>query len=466
MGALQADVLVIGSGPGGYAAAFRAADLGLAVVLVERYSTLGGVCLNVGCIPSKALLHVAEVINDGAHADDFGVQFAKAKVDVDKVLTHKSSIVKKLTQGLSGLAKRRKVTVLKGSASFVDAAAVVVKMDDAEQQVHFNNCIIAAGSQPIRLGFLPNDERIVSSTGALNLPVTKGKMLIIGGGVIGCEMATIYKALGMEVDVVEMSEQIMPGADLDVIKPCQKLMQQRGINFHLATTVKAVEAKTKHLQAYFVDAEGKETEDNYQLILQAVGRVPNSKDLGLEAAGVQCDAQGFIEVDAHSFATNKANIYAIGDIIGHPMLAHKATAQGRLVAEICSGKKVRYDVKVIPAVAYTDPEVAWVGMTEAECLQKSIAYKKGVFPWAASGRSLCYNRQEGLTKILSCKQTGRIIGAAVVGRNAGDIIAELGFAIEMGSHVEDVALTVHAHPTLAETVGLAAEVCEGTVTDL
>mgnify|MGYP001346539469 CR=1 FL=1 len=465
MDTLTAQLVVIGSGPGGYAAAFRAADLGMSVVLIERYDTLGGVCLNVGCIPSKALLHVAEVINDADDASDFGVRLGKTKVDIPQVLAHKSATVKKLTAGLDGLAKRRKVQRLQGEARFVDAHTLTV-CGETTAEVRFEQCIVACGSRSVKLGFLPDDPRIVTSTGALDLPVTQGKMLVIGGGVIGCEMATVYQALGMQVDVVEMSDQIMPGADTDIIKPCQDLMQKRGVSFHTNTTVCSVTAHKKHLAVGFDKAIAGSQEHTYDLILQAVGRVPNTQDLGLDLAGIACCDRGFIQVNSGTLATNKDHIFAIGDIIGHPMLAHKATAQGRLVAELCSGKKVRYDVQAIPSVAYTDPEVAWVGMTEQMCQQQQIAYKKGVFPWAANARALCYKRSEGLTKLLSCKESGRILGAAVVGRNAGDLIAELGFALEMGAHVEDVALTVHAHPTLAETVGLAAEVCEGTVTDL
>ena len=466
MQTVQADLLVIGSGPGGYASAFRAADLGMSVVLVERYDTLGGVCLNVGCIPSKALLHVAEIVNESQHADDFGVNLGKTSVDRAKVLAHKAGIVKKLTGGLSGLAKRRKVQVIQGNATFVDATSVKVSSESAEDiTVTFTQCVIAAGSSSVKLPFLPQDKRIVTSTGALELPVMSGKMLIIGGGVIGCEMATVYQAMGLQVDVVEMGAQIIPGADPDVVKPCMKIMQKRGIKFHLNTTVKSVRGEDT-LEVTFSDNDTVGTNATYDLILQAVGRVPNSKALELDKAGVTCDDRGFIKVDRQTLRTSQAHIFAIGDIVGHPMLAHKATAQGRLAAEIASGKKVMYDVKTIPSVAYTDPEVAWVGLTELECEAQGIAYKKGVFPWAASGRSLCYNRTEGMTKILSCKTSGKILGASVVGRHAGDIIAELGFSVEMGAHIEDIALTVHAHPTLAETVGLAAEVVEGTITDL
>lgn len=467
MGGIQTQCLVIGSGPGGYAAAFRAADLGLSVVLVERYATMGGVCLNVGCIPSKALLHVAEVINDQHSLSDMGIKVGKPTLDIAKIKAHKDAIVKRLTGGLNMLAKKRNVQVVQGSARFVSDREIVVTSESKDAtSVVFEQCILATGSKPVKLPFLPDDPRIITSTGALDLGITKGRMLIIGGGIIGCEMATVYNALGMQVEVVEMLDQIMTGADPDLVKPFQKVLASRGVVFHTNTRVTSVKSLSKELRVSFEGNEALPDVVGYDLILQAVGRVPNSSDLDLDKAGVLLTDRGFVQADSRSLRSSQSHIFAIGDIVGDPMLAHKATAQGRVAAEIASGKNVEYDVKVIPSVAYTDPEVAWVGKTEQQCREEGLAYKKGVFPWAANGRAMCYGRDEGMTKILTDKATGRVVGAGIVGRNAGDLIAELGLAIEMDCHIEDIALTVHAHPTLAETVGLAAEVCEGTVTDL
>ncbi len=458
--------VVIGSGPGGYAAAFRAADLGLEVTLIEKHETLGGVCLNVGCIPSKALLHVAEVINEAGNHEKMGLSCGKMTKDISKIKAFKAQTVNKLTGGLAMLAKKRKVTVLQGQAQFVSDTQLSVHTQEGEVALTFSSCIIATGSRPVALPFLPKDPRIVNSTGALDLAITQGRMLIIGGGIIGCEMATVYNALGMEVHVVEMTGQIMPGADIDLVKPCQKMMEKRGVRFHLNTKVESAKAEKKGITVSFSGNDALKKAETFDLVLESVGRVPNSHDLNLGAAGIETDQRGFVVVDPRYLRTKKPHIYAIGDVIGDPMLAHKATAQGRVAAEIIHGHKVAFDAVVIPSVAYTDPEVAWVGMTEQACKEAGREIEKGVFPWAANGRALCLGCDEGFTKILADAHTGRILGAGIVGKNAGDLIAELGFAIEMGSDVEDVALTVHAHPTLGETVGMAAEACEGTLTDL
>lgn len=462
---IAVDVAVIGSGPGGYSAAFRAADLGLSVALVERDSNLGGVCLNVGCIPSKALLHIAEVLNETDHLRENGVDLGQPKIDIDKVRAWKNKVVGRLTQGLGGLAKRRKVTVVTGEAKFASANTLEVGSGKNKQVVDFQQAIIATGSRPVVLPFLPEDERIIDSTGALELGRIDGKMLIIGGGIIGCEMATVYNALGCEVTVVEMLDQIMPGADRDIVTPCQKIMASRGIEFLLKTKVAGVEAKKDGLH---VTLEGEHATDKpakYDQILVAVGRIPNGKDINAEAAGVEVDERGFIASD-NQMRTNVSHIFSIGDLRGDPMLAHKAVPEGRLAAEVIAGKQHYFSAKVIPSVAYTDPEVAWVGLTEQEAKAQGINVGKGVFPWMASGRSLCFGRSEGLTKLLVNKDNDQVIGAGIVGRSAGDLIAEVGLAIEMGANVEDIALTVHPHPTLSETVMLAAEVYEGTITDL
>lgn len=467
MQANETQCVVIGSGPGGYAAAFRAADLGLDVTLVERFPTLGGVCLNVGCIPSKALLHVAQLCEEIEHAGDFGIKVGKPSLQKDKILGFKQGLITKLSTGLSGLAAKRKVKVIQAAAEFASPTQLKLRFaNQPDQSLDFKHCIIATGSRPVALPVLPNDPRILDSTAALELPELRGKMLIVGAGIIGCEMATIYQAMGMQVEVVELTAQIMPGADLDLVTPCKKRLEQRGVRFSLETKLTAVEAKSTGLDVCLQDKHSQQSTRQVDWIIQAVGRTPNTESLGLDQAGIALDKSGNIQVDPQSLATNVANIYAIGDVIGGPMLAHKATAQGRVVAQICAGQRVIFDAKVIPAVAYTDPEVAWVGMTEQQCQARGIAYEKGVFPWAASGRSLCYNRQEGLTKILADPETGRIIGAGAVGRHAGDLLAECALAIEMGCVVEDIALTVHPHPTLVETVALSAEVLTGTVTDL
>jgi dihydrolipoamide dehydrogenase len=462
--------VIIGSGPGGYAAAFRLADLTrkessgnreVNVVLVEKHSSLGGVCLNVGCIPSKALLHMAEIINSVDEVSSHGLTYGKPKIDVEAMVKWKDSIIGQLTQGLKGLARQRKVTVIHGEASFTGTHQLKVS-GDTDTIIEFDKAIIASGSENVSLPFIPKDDpRVLDSTSALNLAKTTGKLAVLGGGIIGCEMATVYRALGAEVDVIEMLPQIMPGADTDLVRPCQKIMEKRGVNFYLAKRVTAVKATNKGLTVSFAEGEDK----IYDQMLVSVGRRPKGRDVGAENAGITVDERGFIPVD-ECLRTNQAHIYAVGDVCGNPMLAHKATAEGRLVAEVVHGKRVKFDVQCIPSVAYTDPEVSWVGKTESELKKEGIAYDKGAFPWAASGRSLCLGRSEGLTKLLACKESGRVLGGGVVGKSAGDIIAEVGLAIEMGCYIEDVELTIHPHPTLSETIGLAAEACMGTITDL
>ncbi len=457
----QTQLLVLGSGPGGYAAAFRAADLGMTVALVERYSALGGVCANVGCIPSKAALHAAEIINEIEEAKEFGVSCGKVTVDVTKLSSWKDSIIGRLTQGLAGMAKQRKVHCFEGVGRFVGPNTLEVNGNTIE----FEKAIVAAGSEPIELPFIPHDDpRVLDSTSALQLKKTDGKLLVLGGGIIGCEMATVYRALGAEVDIVEMMPQMMPGTDLDLVSACQKIMTKRGIKIEVNAKVTAVKAEKETLKVS-VHSNGKDEERSYDQILVSVGRRPNGLDLGLDSAGVEVSERGFIPVN-DMMTTNVPHIMAIGDVVGQPMLAHKATAEGRCAAEIAFGKRIRFDARCIPSVAYTDPEVAWVGLTETEAKEKGIPYQKGVFPWAASGRSMCIGRSEGLTKLLYDPSSDRILGGGIVGKSAGDLIAEIGLAIEMGCYLEDVALTIHPHPTLAETIGLAAEVAEGTVTDL
>ena len=464
---VKVQCLVIGAGPGGYAAAFRASDLGMQVTLIERYKTLGGVCLNVGCIPSKALLHVAELIN--AHDDyhHFGLSASKPETSTEKLLAYKDKLVGKLTGGLNMLAKKRKVNVLHGQAHFEDENTVTL-IDDAgnKQRITFEHCILATGSRPVELGFLPSHQHIVDSTGALELPVQQGKLLIIGGGIIGCEMATVYQALGMQVTICEMLDQIMPGADSDLVKPCHKHMESRGITILTQTKVQEVKVKGDDLQVKVTLADGSESKETYQMILQAVGRRSNADQMHCEAAGICLDEHGFVKVHPQNLQTSNPKVRAIGDIVGGHMLAHKATAQGRVAAEMVAGEQVIYDVRVMPSVAYTELEVAWVGLTEVDAKKDGITYEKGVFPWAANGRALCLGQDKGFTKLLYDPKTHRVLGGGIVGKNAGDLIAELGLAIEMGSDVADIALTVHPHPTLVETIGLAAEVAEKTVTDL
>lgn len=458
---LETEVVVIGSGPGGYTAAFRAADLGKKVTLVERYENIGGVCLNVGCIPSKALLHAAKVIDDAADMKNHGIDFGKPNIDVKKLRDWKSKVVSRLTGGLKALAKQRKVDVVQGEAKFISANEIAV----GDRTIKFQNAIIATGSRPVKLPFLPEDPRIIDSTGALELAKTDGSMLVIGGGIIGLEMATVYSALGAEITVVELMEQLIPGADKDVVAPLTKRIQKRYKNIYLKTKVTKVEAKKDGLWVTFEGENAPAEPQKFDFILSAVGRRPNNDLLALDKAGVKLDDKGFIAVDKQ-LRTSVSNIFAIGDAVGNPMLAHKASKEAVVAAEVVSGLKRYFDPKCIPSVAYTDPEVAWVGVTENEAKAKNIAYGKGVFPWAASGRALSIGRDEGFTKLIIDEKNHRVIGGAAVGPNAGELIAEIGLAIEMGCDVEDISLTIHAHPTLSETVMLAAEVYEGTITDL
>jgi len=460
----KAEVVVLGSGPGGYTAAFRAADLGKKVILVERFATLGGVCLNVGCIPSKALLHGAKVIEEAQFMAQHGIDFGKPKIDLDKLRGWKDSVVKRLTGGLGMLAKQRKVEVVTGEGKFSGANELTVQTKDGAQKIQFENIIIAAGSQPVKLPFLPEDPRIIDSTGALELKAVDGDMLVIGGGIIGMEMATVYSALGAKITVVEFMDMLMPGADKDIVMPFYKRVSKH-YNILLKTKVTKVEAKKDGLWVTFEGENAPAKPQRFDRILSAVGRRPNGKLIGAETIGINVDERGFIPVDKQ-LRTNIPHIFAIGDIVGNPMLAHKASAEARVAAEVIAGKKHYFDPRCIPSVAYTDPEVAWVGLTETEAKAQGIQYGKGVFPWAASGRSLGQGRDEGLTKLLFDEKTHRILGAGIVGPNAGELIAEVALAIEMGCDAEDIALTIHAHPTLSESVMMATEIFEGTITDL
>jgi dihydrolipoamide dehydrogenase len=463
---IQTEVVVIGSGPGGYTAAFRAADLGKKVVMIERYETVGGVCLNVGCIPSKALLHAAKVIDDAAEMAEHGIQFGKPKIDTKKLLEWKNSVVTKLTGGVKTLTKVRKVDIVTGVARFVSDHEIEVTMKDGKKEiVKFEQAIIAVGSRPVKLPFLPDDPRIIDSTGALELGETDCKMLVIGGGIIGLEMATVYHTLGAEITVVELMDQIIPGADNDVVMPLYKRIKGRYKNIYLKSKVTKVEAKKDGLYVTFEGEGAPQKPEKFDRILCAVGRRPNGDQIDAAKAGIKVDERGFIPVDKQ-MRTNVPHIFAIGDVVGNPMLAHKAMPEGRIAAEVIAGLKHFFDARCIASVAYTDPEVAWVGVTENEAKAKGIKYGKGVFPWAASGRSLSIGRSEGLTKLIIDETTHRVIGAGIVGPNAGELIAEVALAIEMGCDVEDLALTIHPHPTLSETVMLAAEVFEGTITDL
>ncbi|KQO55862.1 dihydrolipoamide dehydrogenase [Methylobacterium sp. Leaf87] len=462
---MRAQVLVIGAGPGGYTAAFRAADLGQSVVLVERWPSLGGVCLNVGCIPSKALLHAAKVIDESHAMAAHGISFTAPQIDIDKLREWKDGVVKRLTGGLSGLAKQRKVTVVTGEARFVSPNQVAVEHEGRTRVIGFDHAIIAAGSEPVQMPFIPHDDpRVIDSTGALELDGVPARLLVIGGGIIGLEMATVYHALGSKVTIVELMDQIIPGADKDMVTPLMKRIQKQYEAIHLKAKVTAVAATPEGLKVSFEGGTAPAT-DIFDKVLVSVGRRPNGKRIGAEAAGVAVDERGFIAVDKQ-MRTNVPHIFAIGDVVGQPMLAHKATHEGKVAAEVAAGKSSVFDAKVIPSVAYTDPEVAWVGMTENEAKAKGIKVGKGVFPWAASGRSLALGREEGLTKVLFDPETDRILGCGIVGPSAGDLIAEAALAIEMGADAEDIGLTIHPHPTLSETIGLAAEAFEGTITDL
>ncbi len=462
---LQAEVLVLGGGPGGYTAAFRAADLGKQVVLVERYPTLGGVCLNVGCIPSKALLHTAALLHETREASHFGVHFAEPEIKLDEVRNFKDRTVKTLTTGLTALAKQRKVTVVQGTGQFASPHTLTVTAADGTRTVEFQHCIIAAGSQPVKLpGFPQDDPRVMDSTGALALADIPERLLVIGGGIIGLEMATVYHALGAEITVVELMDQLIPGCDADLVRPLHQRIKKQYANIYLKTRVTGIEVKADGLHVSF-EGEGAPATDRFDRVLVAVGRKPNGTLIGAERAGVQVSERGFIAVDKQQ-RTNVPHIFAIGDIVGNPMLAHKATHEGKVAAEVIAGHKVAFQALTIPSVAYTDPEVAWMGLTETEAQARGIAYDKAVFPWAASGRALGIGRKEGLTKILCDKETRRILGAGICGPHAGDLIAEAVLALEMGADAEDIGLSIHPHPTLAETFAFAAEMVEGTITDL
>ena len=461
----QFDLLVLGAGPGGYSAAFRAADLGLSVVLIERYATLGGVCLNVGCIPSKALLHTAAVLEEAQALAAHGITFDKPKIDLDKLRAFKDGVIGKLTGGLAGMAKARKVTVIQGSGEFVTANHLSVKTDKGVQTIAFGQAIIAAGSQSVKLPFMPDDERVVDSTGALLLRSIPKKMLIVGGGIIGLEMGTVYSALGSRLDVVEMQDGLMQGADRDLVKVWQKFNAHRFDNLMLKTKTVGAEAKKDGIYVTFEGEGAPKEPQRYDLVLQAVGRTPNGKKISAERAGVAVTERGFIEVD-RQMRTNVPNIFAIGDIVGQPMLAHKAVHEGHVAAEAAAGQKSYFDARVIPSVAYTDPEIAWVGLTEDQAKQEGIAVTKGVFPWAASGRAIANGRDEGFTKLLFDASTHKILGGGIVGTHAGDLIGEVALAIEMGADAVDIGKTIHPHPTLGESIGLAAEAAEGHCTDL
>ncbi|MDI1278254.1 dihydrolipoyl dehydrogenase [Methylobacter sp.] len=462
---IHAEVLVLGGGPGGYTAAFRAADLGKQVVLVERYPALGGVCLNVGCIPSKALLHVAQIIHEVDEFEQHGLNYGKPTLDIDKIRAWKESVSNSLVDGLARLVKQRKITLIQGTGRFTSDRMVEVKTEAGIQNVSFDQAIIAAGSHPTKIPVFPNDDpRLWDSTDALQLKEIPKKLLIVGGGIIGLEMATVYHAFGSEISVVELMDQIIPGCDNDLVTPLYRRIKKQYKNIWLETRVTSIE---KHEDGLKVSFEGKSAPESalFDAVLVAVGRKPNGKLIGVELAGVNVDELGFIAADKQQ-RTNVLHIFAIGDIAGNPMLAHKASHEGKVAAEVASGLKAGFDALTIPSVAYTDPEVTWMGLTENQAKQQGIDYDKAVFPWAASGRSLSLGRKEGLTKILCEKETGRILGAGMVGPNAGELISEAVLALEMGADAEDIGLTVHPHPMLSETFAFAAEMITGSITDL
>ena len=478
---LECDMLVLGAGPGGYSAAFRAADLGMKVVLVERYATLGGVCLNVGCIPSKALLHVAAVMDEVSHFESLGVSYGKPQVDLGKLRAHKSKVVGKLTGGLSAMAKMRKVTVVRGLGEFMDPFHLQVEETGGaaqektgkKQTIKFKYCVIAAGSQAVQLPFMPKDPRVVDSTGALDLTGTPKRMLILGGGIIGLEMGTVYSTLGARLDVVEMLDGLMQGADRDLVKVWQKMNTPRFDNIMLKTKTVGAEATKDGILVKFEGEQAPKEPQLYDIVLQAVGRSPNGKKLGADKAGVSVTDRGFIPVDIQ-MRTNVRHIFAIGDIVGQPMLAHKAVHEAHVAAEVAAGemngdetlRRAAFNARVIPSVAYTDPEVAWVGLTEDQAREQGIAIKKGHFPWNASGRAIANNRDEGFTKLLFDAKTHHILGGGIVGTHAGDMIGEIALAIEMGADEVDIGKTIHPHPTLGESIGMAAEIAHGTCTDV
>jgi len=473
----ECDLMVLGAGPGGYSAAFRAADLGLSVILVERYPTLGGVCLNVGCIPSKALLHVAAVADEARALSDHGIGFGPMQVDLDRLRGWKDQVVGKLTGGLAGMARARKVKIIQGRGEFIDSHHVAVEADSVHESgqgvktiVRFRQAVIAAGSQAVRLPFMPDDPRVVDSTGALKLSSIPKRMLIVGGGIIGLEMGTVYSSIGARLDVVEMLDRLMPGADRDLVKVWEKKNAHRFDRIMLNTKTVSARAESDGIHVRFesVANQGLNApveEQRYDLVLVAVGRRPNGDRIGAQNAGVSVDSRGFIAVD-RQMRTNVGHIFAIGDLVGQPMLAHKAVHEGHVAAEVAAGQKRFFDARVIPSVAYTDPEIAWVGITEEEAKKEGVAVRKGVFPWAASGRAIANGRDEGFTKLLFDENTHRIIGGGIVGTHAGDLIGEVALAIEMGADAVDIGRTIHPHPTLGESIGMAAEVFEGVCTDL
>ncbi len=462
---IKTQVVVLGAGPAGYSAAFRAADLGLETIIIERFNTLGGVCLNVGCIPSKALLHVAKVIEEAKEVGNHGVVFGEPRIDLDKLRGYKEKVIGQLTGGLGGMSKMRKVNVVNGYGKFTGPNTIEVEGEDGKTVINFDNAIIAAGSKPIQLPFIPHeDPHIWDSTDALELKEVPGKMLVMGGGIIGLEMGTVYSSLGSEIDVVEMFDQVIPAADKDVVRVFTKKIKKK-FNLMLETKVTAVEARDDGI---YVTMEGKKAPAEpvrYDAVLVAIGRTPNGKLIDAEKAGVAIDERGFINVDKQ-LRTNVPHIFAIGDIVGQPMLAHKGVHEGHVAAEVIAGMKHYFDPKVIPSIAYTDPEVAWVGLTEKEAKDQGVNFETATFPWAASGRAIASDCADGMTKLIFDKETHRVIGGAIVGVNGGELLGEIGLAIEMGCDAEDLALTIHAHPTLHESVGLAAEIYEGSITDL
>jgi len=461
---LSAEVAIIGGGPGGYTAAFRAADLGKRVVLIERYNALGGVCLNVGCIPSKALLHAAAIIEEAKSLGTMGVTFAPPQIDLDQMRAGKQAVVNRLTSGLAALAKQRKVQIVTGEGRLEGANQLSVETAEGRVNITFEHCIIACGSSPVRIPSFPHDDpRVLDSTGALEIRDIPARLLIVGGGIIGLEMASVYAALGSRIEVVELQDQLMPGCDIDLVRAFEKVIKPRYDRILLETKVAAMDATPAGIKVVF---DGKHPgEATYDKVLVAVGRRPNGQSVNAQAAGVTVDARGFIPVDGH-MRTNVPHIFAIGDVVGNPMLAHKATHEAKTAAEVIAGLPALFDPLTIPSVAYTDPEVAWMGLTETEAKKRGIVYEKGVFPWAASGRALGIHRDEGLTKLLFDPQTHRILGAGIVGVNAGELIGETVLALEMGADMEDLGLTIHPHPTLNETIGLAAEMAHGSITDL
>ncbi len=463
---MQAEVVVLGAGPGGYTAAFRAADLGLKTVLIERHASLGGVCLNVGCIPSKALLHAADVINEAAEMEHLGISFGKPRIDLDRLRAGKDQVVSRLTQGLKGMAKKRGVSLVQGWGKLVSPNRIAVESADGTVSVEFENLIIACGSRPVEIPGFPNDDpRLIDSTGALALEDIPKRMLVVGGGIIGLEMGTVYSTLGSSIDVVELQTSLIPGCDPDLVRPLKKRLGKKFDQIMLETKVTEIKAQKNGLKVFF---EGKNAPDGPQLydrVLVAVGRLPNGRMIGAEHAGVHVDERGFIPVDQH-MRSNVPNIFAIGDVVGNPMLAHKATHEAKVAAEVIAGQPSMFDPMTIPSVAYTDPEVAWMGLTETEAKSKGVAYEKAAFPWAASGRALGIGRDEGMTKLLFDADSKRILGAGIVGVNAGELIGETVLALEMGADMEDIGLTIHPHPTLNETICMAAEMAEGTITDL